>query len=372
MKPLQCNLTQSLRLQLRDGESRIFIQPGALQNTQHLDSWTNDRDVFILCDETVARLYLDPFLERLHSRRQIIHLIPPGETSKTIEQYERITWNLVKQHFGRDMLLIGLGGGVVGDLGGFVAATYHRGVDYLLCPTTLIAQTDASVGGKTAVNLPGGKNLVGAFHHPLLVYIDPLVLRTLPPRELHAGLAEVIKYGVALDPENFEWLEGHLDGLLGFDALDLQDAIRMALTLKIAVVEADPEERLGQRAILNLGHTFGHAIETASDYRVLHGEAVAIGILMAADLSSRLGWLDTTARDRIQSLLERAHLKLTLPSLRTEDLLPYFDRDKKNRKGHLKLVLLEALGKAVLAERFDMTHMIDMLNDWPQSDWSMH
>ncbi|EQD54377.1 3-dehydroquinate synthase, partial [mine drainage metagenome] len=287
-------------------------------------------------------------------------------------QFELITRILVEHHFGRDMLLIGLGGGVVGDLGGFIAATYHRGVDYLLCPTTLIAQTDASVGGKTAVNLAAGKNLIGAFHHPLLVYIDPLILRTLPARELHSGLAEVIKYGVALDLENFEWLENHLDGLLAFDVLDLQEAIRMALALKIAVVEADPEERLGRRALLNLGHTFGHAIESASNYRVLHGEAVAIGILMAADLSSRQGWLESSARDRIQSILERAHLELTLPSLRTEDLMPYLDRDKKNRNGRLKLVLLESLGKAVLTEQFALTETIDMLNNWPRSNWSIY
>ena len=359
---------QTLRLRLPEGESLIRILPGGLSNTRSLDAWTADRDIFVLTDETVARLYLGPFLEQLQSRRQEVFVIQPGESSKTLVQYERIIHFLVEHHFGRDMLLIGLGGGIVGDLGGFVASTYHRGIDYLLCPTTLIAQTDASIGGKTAVNLSEGKNLIGAFHHPLFVYIDPLVLRTLPPRELHAGFAEVIKYGVALDQTFFEWLEQHLDGLLELSTCEMQEAIRMALTLKIQVVEADPEERLGRRAVLNLGHTFGHAIETASDYRILHGEAVAIGMLMAAEFSVQQGWLEAAARDRIQTLLARAQLTLALPPLQTEHLLPYFSRDKKNFKGSLNLVLLEALGKAILTDRFSITDLVELLNHWPRGD----
>ena len=370
MKPLRTDSICSLKLQVHNSESHILIQPGGLQHLDSLDPWTRNRDVFVLTDETVARIYLEPVIGQLQSRRHAVHLVPAGETSKTLGQYERIIQHLVEHNFGRDMLLIGLGGGVVGDLGGFVAATYHRGVDYLLCPTTLIAQSDAAVGGKTAVDLPGGKNLVGAFHHPLLIYVDPLALRTLPARELHAGLAEVIKYGVGLDSENFAWLEAHLDNLLGFDPVVLQEAIRMALQLKIGVVEADPEERLGKRAILNLGHTFGHAIETASRYQVLHGEAVAIGLLMAADLSVRLGWLEMETRNRIRVLLERACLDLTLPTLQTDDLLPYFERDKKNRNGHLKLVLLKDLGRAVLTEQFTRAQLKDLLDSWPRSNRS--
>lgn len=360
---------QQLRLRQHDGDTQILILPGGLQNTRLLDPWTRQRDVFVLSDETVAQLYLSSLMDGLHASRIANHIIPPGETSKSIEQYEQVVESLVAQHFSRDMLLIGLGGGVVGDLGGFVAATYHRGVDYMLCPTTLIAQGDASVGGKTAVNLSVGKNLVGAFHHPRLVYVDPLTLCTLPPRELHAGVSELIKYGVALDPTYFNWLEQNLDNLLELDAVTLQEAIRMALAIKISVVEADPKERSGRRALLNLGHTFGHAIESASNYRVLHGEAVAIGMLMAAELSTRQGWLEISARDRIQTLLTRAHLRLTLPALRTEHLLPFFQRDKKVDNRQLKLVLIEALGKAVLTDRFSQSDLVDLLDHWSREDW---
>jgi 3-dehydroquinate synthase len=245
--------------------------------------------------------------------------------------------------------VVALGGGVVGDMAGFAAACYQRGVDYVQVPTTLLAQVDSSVGGKTGVNHPGGKNLIGAFHQPRAVLSDIGTLGTLPPRELRAGLAEVIKIGLVADAGFLAWLEGNLDALLGLDAAALTHAIRRSCEIKAGIVAEDEQEH-GRRALLNLGHTFGHAIETAAGYGAwLHGEAVGAGMLMAADLSARLGWLGHADVERVRNLLQRAGLPIAAPRIGAARGLELMGMDKKVLAGRIRLVLLRRLGEGVVA-----------------------
>jgi 3-dehydroquinate synthase len=257
--------------------------------------------------------------------------------------------SLLRERFNRGAHIIALGGGVVGDIAGFAAACYQRGIPFLQVPTTLLAQVDSSVGGKTAVNHPLGKNMIGAFYQPKCVIADVGSLDTLPDREFKSGLAEVIKYGLIRDLEFFQWLEANLDGLLSRDFEALSYAIERSCRNKAAVVSADERES-GERATLNLGHTFGHAIETGAGYgRLLHGEAVAIGMCLAAELSRRFGWLGIEDVQRIAGLLVRAGLPTELPSdLDPEYMLTLMAVDKKNLEGQLRLIALEKIGKATL------------------------
>ena len=242
-----------------------------------------------------------------------------------------------------------LGGGVIGDMTGFAAATYQRGVPYIQVPTTVLAQVDSSVGGKTAINHPLGKNMIGAFHQPRLVLADTATLNTLPERELRAGLAEIIKYGLIRDADFLVWLEANVAALLARDQVALTYAIERSCRNKAAIVEADETEQ-GERALLNLGHTFGHAIETGLGYGTwLHGEAVAAGMMMAADLSRRIGWLADDDADRVRRLLQRAGLPVTGPSLGAARYLELMRHDKKVANGQLRLILLEGLGQAVVS-----------------------
>lgn len=310
--------------------------------------------VMIVTNETVAPLYLEPVrqaLDGLHVREVIL---PDGEVYKTLEVWNRIFDALLAERFARDCTLIALGGGVIGDMTGFAAACYQRGVDFIQVPTTLLAQVDSSVGGKTGLNHPAGKNMIGAFHQPRLVLIDTDTLDTLPDRELSAGLAEVIKYGLIDDPGFFNWLENHIDRLRRREPEALAHAIARSCADKARVV-AEDERESGRRALLNLGHTFGHAIETGMGYGSwLHGEAVAAGIMMAGHLSRRMGWLDAAELARMQALIQAAGLPVHPPAglspARFHELMAV---DKKVQRGRLRLVLLKGIGKSLVTADFD-------------------
>jgi 3-dehydroquinate synthase len=277
-------------------------------------------------------------------------VLPDGEQYKTWETLNQIFDALLGARCERNTTLIALGGGVIGDMGGFSAACYQRGMPFIQVPTTLLSQVDSSVGGKTAINHPLGKNMIGAFYQPKLVLADLSTLDTLPDRELKAGLAEVIKYGLIRDPEFFLWLENNLERLLVRDKDALAYAVYRSCANKAEVVAADEREN-GERALLNLGHTFGHAIETGLGYgEWLHGEAVAAGTLIAAELSCRMGWLDAGAVQRIENIFVRAGLPVMGPALGAAQYLDLMSHDKKVQDGKLRLVLLKGIGKAVLSD----------------------
>jgi len=282
-----------------------------------------------------------------------VHVIPAGEVHKNLESMNGIITALLQNRFARTSCLIALGGGVVGDLTGFTAACFQRGIRFLQVPTTLLAQVDSSVGGKTAVNHPLGKNMIGAFHQPAGVIIDVSLLQTLPAREFSAGLAEVIKYGLIRDRVFYEWLESNIDRLVHKDPAALEHAIERSCYNKAAVVSED-ETETGVRATLNLGHTFGHAVETGLNYKLwLHGEAVGLGMMMAAHMSMLSGWLTAQACERIHSLLVRAGLPVKLPSeLQNADIRELMSVDKKVSHGRLKLILLQDIGAAIITDEF--------------------
>jgi 3-dehydroquinate synthase len=340
---------ERLHIELGARSYPIFIGQGLLDDATLLGAAIAARDVLVVSNEVVAPLYLARLEHGLAGKRVGSVILPDGEQHKTLATVGRVLDALVERRLNRDACVAALGGGVVGDMAGFAAACYQRGVDYVQVPTTLLAQVDSSVGGKTGVNHPGGKNLIGAFHQPRAVVSDIGTLATLPPRELRAGLAEVIKVGLVADAGFLAWLEGHLDALLDLDAAALMHAIRRSCEIKAAIVAEDEHEH-GRRALLNLGHTFGHAIETAAGYGAwLHGEAVAAGMLMAADLSARLGWLEPGDVARVLSLLQRAGLPVAAPRIGAARGLELMGMDKKVLAGRIRLVLLRRLGEGVVA-----------------------
>jgi len=308
----------------------------------------------IVSNETVAPIYLDKVCGALSDYQLAQVILPDGEEFKDLETLNTIFDALLENRFNRSCCLVALGGGVVGDMAGFAAASYQRGVDFIQVPTTLLAQVDSSVGGKTGVNHRLGKNMIGAFHQPRCVIADTETLHTLDDRQLAAGLAEVIKYGLILDAEFFEWLEQSIDGLLRRDTEALIHAIERSCQAKAHIVAADERES-GKRALLNLGHTFGHAIETGTGYGSwLHGEAVAAGMAMAADLSARHGWLSEHDVRRIRALLERAGLPVAPPSeISRQRFLDLMSVDKKVDDSGLRLVLMDAIGTAKVCSDFD-------------------
>jgi 3-dehydroquinate synthase len=274
--------------------------------------------------------------------------VPDGEAAKSWQTLDRVFDRLLEARLGRDTTIVALGGGVVGDLAGFVAATYQRGVAFVQVPTTLLAQVDSSVGGKTAINHARGKNMIGAFHQPVAVISDVATLDTLPERELRAGLAEVIKHGAALDAAFFAWLETHIDELVARERAALVYAVWRSCQLKAAIV-AEDERESGRRALLNLGHTFGHAIEAATGFGPwLHGEAVAVGLVLAARLSSRAGLLAVADAERITRLVARAGLPTRAPALSRRDWHELMSVDKKSARSRVRFVLLEGMGRAQL------------------------
>ncbi|MCU5771855.1 3-dehydroquinate synthase [Erwiniaceae bacterium BAC15a-03b] len=303
----------------------------------------------LVTNQTLAPLYLDKLRNLLESAGIKVDqvILPDGEQYKTLSVMDEVFTALLEKPHGRDTTLIALGGGVIGDLTGFAAASYQRGVRFIQVPTTLLSQVDSSVGGKTAVNHPLGKNMIGAFYQPASVVVDLDCLQSLPPRELASGLAEVIKYGIILDADFFDWLEQNLDALLALDGVAMAYCIRRCCELKAEVVAAD-ERETGLRALLNLGHTYGHAIEAHMGYgNWLHGEAVSAGMVMAARTAERLGQFSAADTDRIIRLLKRAGLPVEGPqSMLSHDYLPHMMRDKKVLAGELRLVLPLAIGKA--------------------------
>jgi 3-dehydroquinate synthase len=344
----------------------IHIDAGLLTHAELFPGSLQKRALCIVTDDQVAPLYL-PKLDRTLEAYAPRHVVlPHGEESKNWRTLDHIFSTLLKHSLGRDATLIALGGGVVGDLTGFAAACYQRGINYVQVPTTLLAQVDSSIGGKTAINHRRGKNMIGAFHQPLAVISDTDTLKTLPPRELSAGLAEVIKSALICDEDFFLWLEAHVSELLVLNPEACRYAITRACEIKLAIVAEDEREQ-GRRMLLNLGHTFGHAIESALGYgEWLHGEAVAAGIGMAADLAVRLDCLKAAEYRRICRLLERAGLPSKPPaSLSPMQLLAPMRNDKKNRKGRLRLILLKGIGQAVISEDFDPQRLGDTLAGKP-------
>lgn len=331
----------------------IQIGPGLLQSAPWPDL-LKGRHVLLLSDDNVAPLYLERVRERLDGHSIATCILPPGEAEKNLARFGQALGELARIKASRDATVVALGGGVVGDLAGFVAACWMRGIAFVQLPTTLLAMVDSSVGGKTAVDLPQGKNLVGAFHQPSAVIADTGVLATLPDRELSAGLAEVVKYGAIGDGEFFAWLERHADALLVRDPEAITTAVERSCRHKAAIVARDETEQ-GERALLNFGHTFGHALETADAYGgLLHGEAVAIGMVLAARLSARLGLADAGDGERLATLLARLNLPTQLPEgSDPNQLLELMRLDKKNLSGRLRLILWHGLGKAVISPDVD-------------------
>lgn len=339
---------ESLQISLGERSYPILIGAGLLGDTTTLATHIEARDLLIVTNDKVGPLYLEKLQASLSGKRTTAIVLPDGEEHKTLSTVATIFDALTANRMNRDAAIVALGGGVVGDIAGFAAACYQRGIDYVQIPTTLLAQVDSSVGGKTGVNHPAGKNLIGAFHQPRCVITDPETLHTLPPREFRAGLAEVVKYGLIRDPEFFAWLEKKAEALLTRDPATLIRAIYRSCELKAEIVGIDEREQ-GLRAILNLGHTFGHAIETATGYGTwLHGEAVAAGMVLAADLSRRLGWLDPVDYERTVSLLKRLELPVAAPSIGTARARELMGMDKKVLAGKLRLVLLKSLGNAIV------------------------
>jgi len=328
----------------------IHIGSGLLADSSLLLPLLDHPRVFVVTNDVVGPLYLDRLLAALEQAEISAGavVLPDGEANKNWQTLNRIFDALLEQRCERSTTLIALGGGVVGDIAGFAAATYQRGMPFIQMPTTLLAQVDSSVGGKTAINHPLGKNMIGAFYQPRGVIADMETLDTLPERELKAGLAEVIKYGLIRDPDFFDWLERHIDALLHREPALIAEAVERCCANKAEVVAADETER-GERALLNLGHTFGHAIETAMGYGVwLHGEAVAAGTMIAAELSRRLGWLSAADVARIEALHRRAGLPVHGPAVPVDRYLQLMASDKKVEAGRLRLVLLRGIGQAVI------------------------
>ena len=333
---------------------RIVIGTDLLGQAELYNEMLNTDQVLLVTDKEVEKLYLGTVLDALKEYKVITHAIPTGEQEKNLTRMNEIITLLLENHYDRSSCLVALGGGVVGDLTGFTAACYQRGIKFLQIPTTLLAQVDSSVGGKTAVNHKLGKNMIGAFHQPSGVIADVSVLKSLPEREFQSGLAEVIKYGLIRDMEFFEWLEGNIDDLMDQKSKALIYAVERSCINKAQVVEADETEK-SVRATLNLGHTFGHAIETALNYKNwLHGEAIALGMRMSSYMSMLMGMLSQEDVSRISELLDRARLPDKLPEqIRGADLRELMSVDKKVSHGRLKLVLLKSIGEAVVTDKFN-------------------
>ena len=340
---------QTLTVDLGDRSYPIYIGPGLLRNRDLYFPHIKGRQVLIVTNETVAPIYLDDVKSALTDYQVDTVILPDGEKYKDLDTLNMIFDELLDRRHNRTTTLIALGGGVIGDMTGFAAATYQRGVNFIQVPTTLLSQVDSSVGGKTAVNHPLGKNMIGAFHQPQAVIADTDTLETLPLREMAAGMAEVIKYGLISDSEFYLWLQGNVAGLMSGDDESLAEAIYRSCENKADVVAQDEREG-GIRATLNLGHTFGHAIEAHQGYgKWLHGEAVGAGMMMAADLSKRLGYLTEKDEHDLLRLLQAAHLPVKGPKdMSCDDYISRMAVDKKVLDGALRLVLLKGIGQAYI------------------------
>ncbi len=354
-----------LNVDLGERSYPIFIGSDLIADTDVFSQYIKSKQVLIVTNETIAPLYLDGMLDSLSDYQVQTLVLPDGEEYKTVDTVTTIFDAFLENQYGRSATLIALGGGVIGDMGGFAAACFQRGIPFIQVPTTLLAQVDSSVGGKTGVNHPLGKNMIGAFYQPECVVIDLQVLNTLDDRQLSAGLAEVIKYGLIRDVGFISWLEENMSDLLARDYDSLSYAIEQCCLAKAQIV-AEDEKESGVRAILNLGHTFGHAIESGSGYGTyLHGEAVAIGCCQAADLSRRLGRLTDRDVNRIVTLFQRAGLSTSPPNnLSVDDYLGFMGRDKKNIDGNIRLIILARIGWAELPLRVNTDLLVATLEGY--------
>ena len=349
---------QTLYVELGERRYPIFIgsdlDPKAL-----LEPYIHGRQVMIVSNETVAPVYLARYVAAIEALGKTVAtcILPDGEKYKNIEHLNLIFDALLASGFNRDCTVLALGGGVIGDMAGFASACFQRGVYFIQVPTTLLSQVDSSVGGKTGINHPLGKNMIGAFQQPQVVLADMSQLKTLPARELSAGLAEVIKYALLGDADFLAWLEQHMDALVQGDEAALAEAVYRSCAHKARIVANDEKEQ-GERALLNLGHTFGHAIESYLGYgEWLHGEAVATGMVMAADLSQRMGWINAEDLARTKNIIQRANLPIVCPQIPLDDFLAYMAHDKKVLNGQLRLVLMQAVGQAIITKTFDVELM---------------
>lgn len=355
---------KTLHVDLGERSYPIFIGESLLGRSELFDDAIAGNQVMVVSNQTVAPLYLASLRQALGEREVQALILPDGEEYKTLDEIAGILDALVGARFARDCTVVALGGGVVGDMAGFAAACYQRGVAHIQVPTTLLSQVDSSVGGKTGVNHPEGKNMIGAFHQPARVIVDTGTLDTLPDRELSAGLGEVIKYGLLWDADFFAWLEEHMPSLLARDRDALVSVIHRSCEIKAEMVSADETES-GIRALLNLGHTFGHAIEAGLGYGAwLHGEAVGAGLCLAADLSRRLGRIDADDVERVERLVQSAKLPTRAPgSISAERMRELMAVDKKVKGGKLRLVLLNAVGKADMDGDFDPAALEETLRE---------
>ena len=349
---------QTLYVELGERRYPIFIgsdlDPKAL-----LEPYIYGRQVMIVSNEMIAPLYLARYVAAIEALGKTVAtcILPDGEKYKNIEHLNLIFDALLASGFNRDCTVLALGGGVIGDMAGFASACFQRGVYFIQVPTTLLSQVDSSVGGKTGINHPLGKNMIGAFQQPQVVLADMSQLKTLPARELSAGLAEVIKYALLGDADFLAWLEQHMDDLVQGDEAALAEAVYRSCAHKARIVANDEKEQ-GERALLNLGHTFGHAIESYLGYgEWLHGEAVATGMVMAADLSQRMGWISAEDLARTKNIIQRANLPIVCPQIPLDDFLAYMAHDKKVLNGQLRLVLMQAVGQAIITKTFDVELM---------------
>lgn len=320
------------------------------------------QQLLIVTNDTVAPLYLEPLQQALATKFALsVCVLPDGEAYKTQESINQIYDALMQNHCSRDVTLLALGGGVIGDMTGFAAASFMRGVNFIQIPTTLLAQVDSSVGGKTGINHRLGKNMIGAFWQPQMVLADMSTLHTLPKRELSAGMAEVIKYALIMDESFIGWLEQHMSAMMKLDLTLIAEAVKRCCEYKAQVV-AEDEREAGRRALLNFGHTFGHVIETHQGYgNWLHGEAVAVGMLQAAQLSQRLGWISEADVARIERLLRLAELPTVPPKIEVATALELMSHDKKVKLGQIHLILLKSLGDAVVTNDFSLTLLESVL-----------
>lgn len=358
-------LMHTLHVDLGERSYPVYIGRDILADPQLLARHVPGSQVVIVSNETVAPLYMERIRQALGERKLITEVVlPDGEEYKTLDTLTGIFDQVMAARHNRSCTFLALGGGVVGDITGFAAACYQRGVNFVQLPTTMLAQVDSSVGGKTAVNHPLGKNMIGAFHQPRAVLIDTNTLQTLPGRELVAGLAEVVKYGLICDEPFYRWLQQQMPKLLAREEAALAEAIERSCMNKARVVAADEREG-GIRAILNLGHTFGHAIETAQGYgKWLHGEAIAVGMLLAAELSARRGWIPASEVADLRDLLLSMHLPVTAPDDMTPGIfLDLMGRDKKVVDGRLRLVLLETIGDACIVDDASEAELVDLLGN---------
>jgi len=355
--------TTTVDVQLGERSYPILIGRDLLTEPGVLRPWIGGDSVLVVTNETVAPLHLEQACKAAGDVRVATCVLPDGERFKNLETLNAIFDEALRQRLERAATLIALGGGVIGDMTGFAAAVYLRGVDFIQVPTTLLAQVDSSVGGKTGVNHALGKNMIGAFHQPRCVLADTATLDTLDERQLRAGLAEVIKYGLIADAGFFEWLEERIAMLLAREPVALAEAIERSCRIKADIVAADEYER-GARALLNLGHTFGHAIETATGYDSwLHGEAIAAGMCMAARLSERLGMIDAGARARVETIFLEAGLPVACPPVGSERMRSLMAGDKKVVAGRIRLVLLDAIGAARVADDYPPEALDELLRE---------